>query len=53
MSEATLVRPRIVREPPADVIDFPEPVRLCGDHGPVVVGVMRDAPVELRRVWLK
>jgi len=34
------------------VIDLPHPRRLLGARGPLVVGLMSDAPSELRAVWL-
>ena len=34
------------------VIALPEPVRLFGQRGPFVVGVMSDAPAAVRALWL-
>ena len=34
------------------VIPLPEPVHLFGRRGPFVVGVMSDAPLELREMWV-
>jgi hypothetical protein len=34
------------------VVELPEPRRLLGRLGAIVVGVMSDAPAELQREWL-
>ena len=34
------------------VIALPGPVRLIGQHGPLVVGVASDAPAAVRALWL-
>jgi hypothetical protein len=34
------------------VIELERPRRLFGDRGPLVIGLMSDAPAELRAEWL-
>ena len=43
-------RPRPPKTP--HVIPLPEPVRLFGHRGALIVGVMSDAPVAVRALWL-
>lgn len=33
------------------VLTLPTPVRLCGAHGPMVIGAMNDAPLSLLREY--
>jgi len=44
-------RPRVKPAPLAHVLWLSEPRRVIGRHGPLVVGVMSDAPAELREAW--
>jgi hypothetical protein len=34
------------------VIPLPEPRRLLGQHGPVVIGLMSNSPAQLLQEWL-
>lgn len=37
---------------PDRVLLFDQPIRLCRDHGPIVVGVCASAPEPVREYWL-
>jgi hypothetical protein len=39
-------------EPRPNVIPLPKPRRLGPDHGPRIVGVMSDSPVNVINAWL-
>jgi len=44
-------RRRRHNRPRAHVIYLPTPLRLLGDRGPLVVGVMSDAKPHVQREW--
>ncbi|MGO8904996.1 MAG: hypothetical protein ACLQMH_05145 [Solirubrobacteraceae bacterium] len=44
-------RPRVKSAPLLRVLWLENPRRSLGRHGPIVVGVMSDAPLALRAAW--